>query len=164
MPGGYTPTLPILGIVHISQRPNDHFFSASFSRTYALFQVTYPVSPLLATLTKTAGCISKIPILELVAPASGTPFSRLASVAPGFLRSPLIPFFFPLPVNFQLSTVNPFFLRYTVELHCRPILWPNAFHLSSSSDALTWASPRSSIALPARAAPSLPTSPASPVT
>src|SRR5580693_562959 len=63
MPGGYTPTLPILGIVHISQRPNDHFFSALFSRAYALFQVTYPVSPLLATLTKTAGCIPTIPIL-----------------------------------------------------------------------------------------------------
>ena len=31
---------------------------------YALFQVPYPVTPLLATLTKTAGCIPAIPILE----------------------------------------------------------------------------------------------------
>ena len=44
--------------------PNAHFLSPFFSLAYALFQVTYPVSPLLATLTKTAGCISKIPILE----------------------------------------------------------------------------------------------------
>ena len=77
MPGGYTPTLPILGIVHISQRPNDHFFSALFSRAYALFQVTYPVSPLLATLTKTAGCIPTIPILEFR--ACSDPLGRAVS-------------------------------------------------------------------------------------
>jgi hypothetical protein len=35
-----------------------------FSTAYALFQVTYPVTPVFATLTKTAGCIPKIPILE----------------------------------------------------------------------------------------------------
>ena len=54
-------------------------FSASFSLTFqhsnlqtlqlsvlrAHFQVPYPVSPLLATLTKNAGCVPKIPILEL---------------------------------------------------------------------------------------------------
>jgi|HubBroStandDraft_4_1064222.scaffolds.fasta_scaffold30832_2 hypothetical protein len=40
-------------------------FRPVFSIAYALFQVTYPVSPLLATLMKTAGCIPTIPILEL---------------------------------------------------------------------------------------------------
>ena len=66
---GVDPTLPILGIVHLLQRPDDHFFSAFFSKAYALFQVTHPVSPLLAALTKTAGCMPTIPILERVRPA-----------------------------------------------------------------------------------------------
>jgi hypothetical protein len=38
-------------------------FSLVFSIAYTLFQVPYPVSPLLATLTKTAGCTPTIPIL-----------------------------------------------------------------------------------------------------
>ena len=54
---GCTPTLPILGIVHKGAAQIGHFFSAFFSSAYTLFQVTYPVTPLLATLTKTAGCI-----------------------------------------------------------------------------------------------------------
>ena len=102
--GGSTACNSHSGNLSYDAWPNAHFLSPFFSLAYALFQVTYPVSPLLATLTKTAGCISKIPILELVAPASGTPYSRLASVAPRFLRNPLIPFFFPLPVNCRLST------------------------------------------------------------
>jgi hypothetical protein len=36
-----------------------------FSSGYALFQVPYPLSPLFATLAKTAGCVPKIPNLEL---------------------------------------------------------------------------------------------------
>jgi hypothetical protein len=43
-------------------------FRPMFSIAYTLFQVTYPVTPLLATLTKTAGCTPKIPILELTPP------------------------------------------------------------------------------------------------
>src|SRR5882672_6035083 len=35
------------------------------STASALFQVPYPVSPLLAALTKTPGCIPTLPILEL---------------------------------------------------------------------------------------------------
>ena len=37
-----------------------------FSNTSELFQVPYPVSPLFATLTKTAGCIPTLPKSELV--------------------------------------------------------------------------------------------------
>ncbi len=36
-----------------------------FSNTSALFHFPYPATPLFATLTKTAGCIPTIPILEL---------------------------------------------------------------------------------------------------
>ena len=36
-----------------------------FSIASTLFQVPYPVTPLLATLTKTTGCVPTIPILEL---------------------------------------------------------------------------------------------------
>ncbi len=45
-----------------------------------LFQVPYPVSPFLATLAKTAGCIPTIPILELAAR-----HSTLATVLKSFL-------------------------------------------------------------------------------
>jgi len=48
--------------------PLFHFPAISprvFSIAYALFQVPYPVSPLLATLTKTAAWTPTIPILEL---------------------------------------------------------------------------------------------------
>src|SRR6266481_7459997 len=41
------------------------FANPLFSIRCALFQVPYPVSPLLATHTKTAGCIPTIPIPEL---------------------------------------------------------------------------------------------------
>src|SRR6266850_6272212 len=40
------------------------FFALSFSCACALFHFPYPVSPLLATLTKTAGCVPTIPTLE----------------------------------------------------------------------------------------------------
>ncbi|SRR6266478_3334964 len=46
---------------------------SSILRTH--FQVPYPLSPLFATLTQTAGCVPKIPILEtssLPAPPRGT--------------------------------------------------------------------------------------------
>src|SRR6266849_7612080 len=45
--------------------PKGHFFRPLLSTAYTLFQVPYPISPLRATLTKTAGCIPTIPILEL---------------------------------------------------------------------------------------------------
>src|SRR5207249_11978233 len=41
-------------------------FPSLFSSGYALFHFPYPLSPLLATLTKTAGCVPTIPRLELV--------------------------------------------------------------------------------------------------
>src|SRR5882672_11803817 len=44
---------------HCSQdtTPKGHSFRPFLSTAYALFQVSYPVSPLRATVTKTAGCI-----------------------------------------------------------------------------------------------------------
>src|SRR2546427_2901361 len=42
-----------------------HSFRPFLSMAYTLFQVPYPISPLRATHTKTAGCIPTIPILEL---------------------------------------------------------------------------------------------------
>jgi len=37
-----------------------------------LFQVPYPATPLFATLTRTAGCVPKIPILELIPRCAST--------------------------------------------------------------------------------------------
>jgi len=50
---------------HCSQdtTPKGHSFRPFLSTAYALFQVSYPVSPLRATVTKTAGCIPTILIL-----------------------------------------------------------------------------------------------------
>ena len=45
-----------------------HFTNRLFSALCVLFQVPYPANPLLATLTKTAGCIPTIPIVELFRP------------------------------------------------------------------------------------------------
>src|SRR6266446_10390365 len=44
--------------------PKGHFFRPLFSTAYTLFQVPYAVSPLLATLTKTAGCVPTLPKME----------------------------------------------------------------------------------------------------
>src|SRR4029077_13331759 len=44
--------------------PKGHLFRPLFSTAYTLFQVPYPVTPLLATLTKTAGCIPTLPKME----------------------------------------------------------------------------------------------------
>src|SRR6266566_6174973 len=41
-------------------------FPSFFSSAYALFHFPYPLSPLLATLTRIAGCVPTIPRLELV--------------------------------------------------------------------------------------------------
>jgi len=43
-------------------------FRPLFSKASTLFHFPYPVSPVFATLTKTAGCIPTLPILELNAP------------------------------------------------------------------------------------------------
>src|SRR5712664_1062483 len=71
MPGG-------VGALRISRPPflllcslfrtKSAFANRLFSIRCALFQVPYPVSPLLATHTKTAGCIPTIPIPELTPP------------------------------------------------------------------------------------------------
>jgi len=45
--------------------PKGHFFRPFLSAAYTLFQAPYPVSPVFATVTKTAGCIPTIPILAL---------------------------------------------------------------------------------------------------
>src|SRR6266403_5003123 len=45
--------------------PKGHSFCPFLSTAYTLFQVPCPISPFRATLTKTAGCIPTIPILEL---------------------------------------------------------------------------------------------------
>jgi hypothetical protein len=61
----------ILRLVFSVSQPMRHFCAkAAFvnpllSVRCKLSEIHFPVSPLLATLTKTAGCISKIPILEL---------------------------------------------------------------------------------------------------
>src|SRR6266404_222973 len=44
--------------------PKGHFFRPFLSTAYTLFQVSYPVTPLLAPLTKTAGCIPTLPKME----------------------------------------------------------------------------------------------------
>src|SRR6266446_8592145 len=44
--------------------PKGHFFRPLLSTASTLFQVPYPVTPLLGTHTKTAGCVPTIPILE----------------------------------------------------------------------------------------------------
>src|SRR6267143_5914728 len=40
---------------------------------YALFHFPYPVSPVFATLTKTAGCVPTLPILKLAPPPASPP-------------------------------------------------------------------------------------------
>src|SRR5258708_1375789 len=51
-------------------RPSVFKFPSLFSNGYALFHFPYPVSSLFATLTKTAGCVPTIPILELIPPVT----------------------------------------------------------------------------------------------
>src|SRR6266567_7674069 len=63
--GGGANLHPMLGT---AKEPVAHLFL--FSTTYTLFQVPYLVSPLFATLTKTAGCVPTIPILERVHPGA----------------------------------------------------------------------------------------------
>ena len=85
-PGVWGSTLPFLNSYlnsFCSQRPfpcKNHFATPLFSIRCALFQVPYLVSPLLAcppwrvTLTKTAGCISTFPSLDLCpSPPSPSP-------------------------------------------------------------------------------------------
>ena len=67
----------------------------------ALFHFPYPVSPVFATLTKTAGCVPTIPILELAVHRSSLEndsssfFSHSCALFCTFLHSPKIqPFYF----------------------------------------------------------------------
>jgi hypothetical protein len=88
--------------------------SAFRGRTFILV-CCFELSPLFATLTKTAGCVSKIPILEPLAPATNR--MRLSiSHWPELANRPgrLFPRF---PFNFQLSTVNLFRLNLPT---CKP--------------------------------------------
>jgi hypothetical protein len=56
------------------------FFSSLFSITSTLTRFTYPVTPVFATLTKTAGCVPKIPKLELDRSSrKGSPMNPVAS-------------------------------------------------------------------------------------
>ena len=80
MPGGYGVHLHFPNVPTLGHSDVQTIFPGVFSTAYALFQVTYPVTPVFATLTKTAGCIPTIPILELTL---GTPISRLASCLSG---------------------------------------------------------------------------------
>src|ERR1700675_4720715 len=67
MPGGvrsvHIPHRPLL-LLCLLFREKSAFANPLFSTRCALFQVPYPVSPLFASLTKTAGCIPTIPISE----------------------------------------------------------------------------------------------------
>src|SRR5260370_4551831 len=45
-------------------------FRSLFPSVYALFHFPYPVSPVFATLAKTAGCVPTIPALVLTSPLS----------------------------------------------------------------------------------------------
>src|SRR3989442_6274671 len=59
-------------------------FRSMFSIACALFHFPYPPSPLLATLTKTAGCIPTIPNLELAtlqSPLAWRPHKGLPALA-----------------------------------------------------------------------------------
>jgi hypothetical protein len=76
--------------------PKDHFFRPFLSTACALFQVPYPLSPLLATLTKTAGCHPTIPILE---PNIRQGCESCASAASQGI--------FPLSSPFRLATHEP---------------------------------------------------------
>src|SRR6266850_2523569 len=72
-PSGYTLFLKLAGVspnnFHSGNCPQDtapkgHFFRPLFSKAYTLFQVPYPITPLRATLTKTAGCVPTLPKME----------------------------------------------------------------------------------------------------
>src|SRR5712692_8631336 len=63
------------------------FLSPFFSTPSALFQVPYPVSPVFATLTKTAGCIPIIPIMELNASRRPVAFPIPYHLSPFFSHS-----------------------------------------------------------------------------
>src|SRR6266704_5979459 len=99
-------------------------FSSLFSIACALFHFPYPLCPLLATLTKTAGCIPTIPKLELLtslprakprgysftqsgvcegAPYSSSFFSHSCALFCAFLHSPKTqPFYFQaIPHSFH---------------------------------------------------------------
>src|SRR6266446_5331219 len=69
-----------------------------FSIASTLFQVPYPVSPLLTTLTKTAGCIPTIPILERFQQRRCRGPRRTQRLCVILFRSSLL--------NFHLSSLN----------------------------------------------------------
>ncbi len=87
-----------------------------FSSGYALFQVPYPVSPVVAALTKTAGCVSNNSHSgTLTCPPANRPLDYFAGAAGFFLSvhsalsvvsalNPSFPFFRLSTFNFGLST------------------------------------------------------------
>src|SRR6267378_5462904 len=64
----FSPLAALFPRFFLSLHKNRPDFRPLFSKACALFHFPYPVSPLLATLTRTAGCIPTIPILELSRP------------------------------------------------------------------------------------------------
>ena len=85
---GWHPPFPQVSLFMRHFCANDAFANHPFSARWKLFQVPYPVTPLLATLTKTAGCVSKIPILKPI-PSCSPPRIRKGCLS---------------TLNFQLST------------------------------------------------------------
>src|SRR5712664_1833504 len=73
-------------------RQKSAFANPLFSARYALFQVPYPVSPVFATLTKTAGCVPTIPILELAASLPSTSSTlRLYGLSDSYISVQKVP-------------------------------------------------------------------------
>ena len=91
----------LICILLVKPRPKVLNSRSLFSRACALFHFPYPVSPVFATLTKTAGCVPTIPIVELAARQSplqsdsSSFFSNSCALFCAFLHSPKTqPFYF----------------------------------------------------------------------
>ena len=81
--GGYGPPHTLRSLRSVTAHSSAQkaaFANPLFSMCCALFHFPYPVSPVFATLTKTAGCVPTIPRMELISlPASseiGFPLSH----------------------------------------------------------------------------------------
>src|SRR2546425_654775 len=83
---------PLICILLVKARTKILNSRSLFSRGCALFHFPYPLSPLLATLTKIAGCVPTIPNLELATLQSPlysrSFFSHSRALFCAFLHSP----------------------------------------------------------------------------
>jgi len=98
-------------------RAKSAFANPLFSNRCALFQIPYPVSLLLAVLTKTTGCTPTLPILERLQPPCPTLRARSNTANYLLVAQPL------LAVRFHQSQVTSHrspLLRYTGGLRHRP--------------------------------------------